>query len=106
MGNRKRVRKTVRNLPGRRLDTASHVGFGLRVQKRVDDAARSKGGVEEWAVGMAPLRTERRIHGDGIERLMEGLGVRQAPPRLDLSAFCVPARDLQGRCIHVHARYG
>src|SRR5207244_8927502 len=104
MGKRKRIRKTVRDLPERRLDMASHVGFGLRVQKRVDDAARSKGGVQEWAVGMAPLRTERRIHEDGIERLMDGLDVRQAPCDAKLCLVCVLPRVLQGRSIPVHVR--
>src|SRR6266705_4917130 len=54
---------------------------------------------------MAPLRTERWVHEDGVEGLMNGLDVRQAPLDVDVCAFRIPARDVQGRWIRVHAHH-
>src|SRR5437870_12065680 len=55
---------------------------------------------------MAPLRTERWIHEDGVEGLMDGPDIGEAPRDVDLRTFCVPQRDLHGKWIRVHARHG
>ncbi len=103
VANRKSKGEPVCDPPGSGLDTTPHIGFRLRVQKRIDDAAPGERGIQEWPICMTPLRTERRIHEDGLEGLMDSLDVGEAPFDVDVCAFRVSARDIKDRRIRINA---
>jgi len=105
VGNRKGVSEPVGDIPESGLDATPHVGFRLRVQERVDDAARGERGIQERTIRMTSLGTERRIHEDGLEGLMDGPDIRQAPLDVDACAFRVSAGDAKGRGIRINAHH-